>query len=128
MKRIAFGLVALGAIVGFSNAGLKGGYPVAIYPDVRMATGGMGYARNDGVGNMHIGCEIHGQPGALPYAKCEANNGAGLSASCISRDQFLTDHLKGLNSDSRITFDWDTEGNCIRIIIRTTSVAEPKEP
>ena len=130
MKQIGIALLVVGGLAGLGHAGLKGTYPVSINTSLRLTTGGLASARSSAYGNMHIGCyvSVSANPTTSYYGYCQANNGQGTSSICTTHNPDLVMQMRSLQGDSRLTFEWDTSGNCIGITVQSSSTAAPKEP
>jgi hypothetical protein len=115
-------LAFAGALVTSSVtlAGLKRAPQVDIVDNARLASGGLGAARNSSDNIQFIGCYYYRNAGV-----CYAGDSSGLSRSCGTSDEALLAIIRSIDSNSMLTFEWDASGHCVDIQVDKSSSNAP---
>lgn len=126
------GLVLLAALLTASTAvaGYRWNYPVTIDLASSTVTGSLGSTRNSANGTEWIGCGVTAQPTKL-YAICYAQDAAGGRASCYAdgaTSPSMVSTIAALNGDGFVSFSWDANGNCTKVLVSARSYWDPKAP
>lgn len=123
-------MIAIPAYAGNTNP-----VPVQVDLTAMSAIGDMVTARTDKNDDVFIGCGTRnfddGNGGIFSWAFCQADDGAGNSATCFTTNADLIKTIHAINDTSFITFSWSDDGqgnlNCERMGFSTQSFYLGKE-
>lgn len=120
-------------ISGLASAGDFQPRPVEIEldsDDSGNARGSMTSARFSDNDEEYIGCGVRlwSQPDGtyFNWGFCQAKDADGEQVFCETEDSEMLDIMKATGDYSYITFEWDTDGNCIGIGFSTQSFYIPE--
>jgi len=100
---------------------------VGVYKSQRQAYGELGTARNSPNSIEYIACFIIWD-GTTKYAQCQARDGSGTYATCLSTSAAFVQVAASVQGDSMIVFNWDANGDCTYISVENGSDNDPKQP
>lgn len=140
----ALGTASLVGVLTFTNlasAGLAFSFPVAIDNSQRVASGSLGSAHNSGDSVQYIGCSNYvtgyylsggGSDAVQTSGACLAVDSQGNPAACVflplANPAVSIAQLPRMQSDSLISFTWDTNGYCTSVQSWVSGDLSPKQP
>jgi len=117
-------LTASAAFAGLKNTG----YTVTVIPSSMFASGGLADVRAAADTTQYIGCYSQAIAGSTGVMGCWARDARGVQASCYSVDAEIVKTAAALSSDTRVSFNWNAQGQCTGLIVEHGSYLAPKAP
>jgi hypothetical protein len=132
-EKLSASMVAVGAtfalgVFGAAFAGSKytGTGNVSITKNADgsgVAMGYFGHIYNGPGMKQWIGCQRYDNTGLFCHAKTESE----LLASCSVNSSFLAQSVSSISPDTRVTFHWNAQGVCTRIVVVHSSEYQDKQ-
>jgi hypothetical protein len=126
LKALSVVLVALATLSTAAYAGYTYSPAVTIDTLYRRATGTLGSARNSANAIEYIGCYTTSYSTGGTSAVCVAVNSANYSVSCSTWQADIVKAAQSIDTDSYISFTYDSSANCTSLQVVNYSMYEPK--